>query len=87
MRLRAKITYHRDANGDYDGIESVHATLRAELVDCDLELAMDVPADPPKSGLSFADFCGLRDARKNAGEDAAFAYAAFADGSWHWWSS
>ena len=75
---KAKINRHRDANGDYDGIESIHATLRAELVDRDLELVIDVTADPPKSGLSFADFCGFRDARKK--EDAAFNYAVFADG-------
>ena len=75
---KAKINRHRDANGDYDGIESIHATLRLELVDRDLELVIDVTDNPPKSGLSFADFCGLRDARK--GEDDAFGYAVFADG-------
>lgn len=76
---RAKITYHRDKNGDYDGIESIYATLRAELVDRDLELVIDVTANPPKNGLAFSDFCGFRDARK--GEDDAFNYAVFADGN------
>lgn len=76
-----KITRHRDANGDYDRIETFYATLRAELVDRDLELAVDVTNEPEKGrldGLSISAFRGFRDAAK--GEDNAFAFAVFENG-------
>jgi len=78
---KGKITYHRDANGDYDRIETFYATLRAELVDRDLELVVDVTDEPEKGrldGLSISAFRGFRDAAK--GEDNAFAFAVFENG-------
>lgn len=76
--FRAKITYRRDKNGDFGDIESVYGIMKADLVNRDLELTIDVTDDPPKGGVSISTFCGLREALK--GENPDFSYAVFEDG-------